>query len=293
MKRVAVVTNAKAGALVDQPDGGPSLADLFQAAGLDATFVPMDSGTLPQRMEAALALEPDALVVAGGDGTVACAAQLILGSGMPLGILPFGTMNLLAKDLGLPIGDTGAAIRLVAAWNPRPIDAGEVNGHVFLCASMLGLPTRLGRHREESRGSRFRLWTRMARVAMRAARRLVPFHAQLDLGDERVRLRATAATIAVNPVEEASGSRLARPRLDGGTLVLYAVGGGAARLVGFVLRVLTGRWQHDPALKVWARPALTIDRRGRAVRVMNDGELILLQPPLRYQVRPGALTVLA
>lgn len=292
MKRVAVVTNAKAGALVDQADGEPSLASLFEAAGLEAVFVPVNSGSLPDRIEAALALGTDALVVAGGDGTVACAAQALAGRDTPLGILPFGTMNLLAKDLGLPIGDTGAAVRLLADWNPRRIDAGEVNGHVFLCASMLGLPTRLGRHREESRGSRIRLWTRMARVAMRTAVRLVPFRARVDLGDAQARLRATAVTITVNPVDEASGSRLARPRLDSGTLVLYSVRASAARSAGFVLRVVAGRWRHDAALKEWSRPALTIYRNERATRVMNDGELLLLEPPLRYRVRPGALTVL-
>jgi len=294
VKRVAVVTNAKAGAMLDRPDDGPSLAELFSAAGLRADFIRTDTGNLPERMQAALALGPDAVVVAGGDGTVACAAQIMAGTDIPLGILPFGTMNLLAKDLGLPIGDTEAALRLLTAWNRRSIDVGEVNGHVFLCASMLGLPARLGRYREQTRGSRLQLWTRMARASLRGVLHVVPFHAEVDLGGRRVRLHATAATITVNPVAESSGSRFARVCLDGGTLVLYVVSGrGAARLIGFVLRVFTGRWRGHSTLREWSTPALTINRRGRATRVMNDGELLLLEPPLRYQCRPRALTVLA
>lgn len=294
MKRVAVVTNAKAGAMVDTPADGPSLPELFNAAGLRADFIRVDSGSLPERMQAALALGPDAVVVAGGDGTVACATQIMAGTDIPLGILPFGTMNLLAKDLGLPIGDTETAVRLLAAWSPRSIDVGEVNGHVFLCASMLGLPARLGRYREQTRGSPLRLWTRMARVSLRGLLHIVPFRAEVDLGGERVRLRAAAATITVNPVAESSGSRFARTCLDGGTLVLYVVSGdGVARLIGFMLRVFTGQWRGHSAMREWATPALIINRRGRATRVMNDGELLLLEPPLRYRCRPRALTVLA
>lgn len=293
-KRVAVVTNARAGAMLDIPDGGPSLSDLFNAVGLRADFVPVDSGSLPERMQAAIASQPDAIVVAGGDGTVACAAQFLGGTGIPLGILPFGTMNLLAKDLGLPIGDTEAAVRLVAAWTPRSIDVGEVNGHVFLCASMLGLPARLGRYREQTRGSALKLWTRMFRATARSLMHVVPFRADADLGQQRVRLHASAATVTVNPVAETSGVQFRRVRLDGGTLVLYVVNArGAAGLIGFVLRVLAARWRDDPSLREWAMPALSIDRRGRATRVMNDGELMLLQAPLRYRCRPAALTVLA
>ena len=51
------------------------------------------------------------LVIAGGDGTIACAAQQIVGTDVTLGILPFGTMNLLAVDLGIPVGNIAAAMR--------------------------------------------------------------------------------------------------------------------------------------------------------------------------------------
>jgi diacylglycerol kinase family enzyme len=294
MRRVAVVTNGKAGALLDAHDDGPGLPELFAAAGLQAEFIPNDSGGLTERMREALSRAPDAVIVAGGDGTVACAAQVMAGTGVPLGILPFGTMNLLAKDLGLPIGDPAAALQTVAAWSARAIDVGEVNGRTFLCASMLGLPARLGRHREETRGSSARLWVRMARATLRHVVHMVPLRAEADIGGETVRLRAAAVTITVNPVEESVGSPFARRRLDGGTLVVYAVGAaGAARLLGFALRVATGRWRSDPEVTEYAAPFLTIRRRGKAMQVMNDGELMLLEPPLKYRCRTRALVVLA
>lgn len=83
--------------------------------------------------------------MAGGDGTVACAARVLAGGAMPLGILPSGTMNLLARDLAIPIGDLAAAVVCLAEGMPRAIDVGEVGDrhrvafrHVFCL-----VPTRL------------------------------------------------------------------------------------------------------------------------------------------------------
>ena len=114
-------------------------------AGLEAEFIAQDAGSLPDRVALAAKSGAEAVIVAGGDGTVACAGHALAGSDIPLGVLPYGTMNLLAKDLGLPIGDLPAALKAIAAGAIRTIDVGEVNGQSFLCASMLGLPVQLGR----------------------------------------------------------------------------------------------------------------------------------------------------
>jgi diacylglycerol kinase family enzyme len=63
--------------------------------------------------------------------------------------------------------------------------------------------------------------------------------------------------------------------------------------LGFALRVATGRWRSDPEVTEYAAPFLTIRRRGKAMQVMNDGELMLLEPPLKYRCRTRALVVLA
>ena len=171
IKRVAVVLNGKAGALLDQAEAGDMLQEALAAAGLEAEFIPQDAGTLPERVKQAAASGADAVVVAGGDGTVACAGHALAGSDIPLGILPYGTMNLLAKDLGLPIGDLETALKAIAEGNVRTIDVGEVNGHSFLCASMLGVPARLGRSREATRGSGCGILSQVAPAIVRLLRR--------------------------------------------------------------------------------------------------------------------------
>lgn len=293
-KRIAVVINARAGALLAAQPGATPLAALFAAEGLEPSFIPPEAGSLPERMQAALAEAPDAVVVAGGDGTVACAAQALRGSDTPLGILPFGTVNLLAKDLGLPVGDTPAAVRALAAWNAQKIDMGEVNGNVFLCAVMLGLPATLGRHREETRGARTKFLARIPIALLRAIWRRAALRGMLEVGESRVRVQASAATVTVNPMRESSGLDFRREKLDGGTLVFYEVRArGVLDWARFVLRVLARRWRRDTGLHEWAGPRMVFSQpRKPALHVMVDGEILLLPPPLAFTCHPVALTVL-
>jgi diacylglycerol kinase family enzyme len=293
IRRIAIVLNRRAGALLDDPGARDAFSAALMDAGLQADFIP-DDEPLPARMARAAKSGADAVVVAGGDGTIACAAQELAGGLIPLGIIPFGTMNLLAKDLQLPIGDIAAALRVVAHGTARLIDAGEVNGHLFLCASMLGLPVRLGRYRESSRGRGWRVWLQMVLAACRLLIRGAPVKGRLEIGGSKARVRATTVTVTVNPVDEESGLRFARTRLDLGQLGIYIVHpAGLSGYAALAVRLALGRWRQDAAVRAFQADAARIDSRRRAIQVMNDGEIRLVSPPLTYRIRPGALLVLA
>ncbi len=295
-RRVAVVLNGAAGALLAQADAIGGTRQLFEAAGLEADFVPSDHGTLPERIAHARDSGADAVVVGGGDGTIACAAQALAGGRVPLGILPLGTMNLMARDLGLPIDDLAAAIRVVSDGIERQVDVGEVNGHVFLCASMLGLPARLARYREQRRGKMLlvvRAW-RMAAATLRALRRESFEVVGLSAGAAPKQLRSVSLTIAVNAYDAQQAGRVfARSRLDGGELVTYLVRRlRLADALRLARALATHSWQNDRQIEQQRAPEVVVQSRRRAMRVMNDGEVMLIAPPLRYRVRPRALTVL-
>ena len=290
IRRVAVVTNGRAGALLDGSHAG-TLQGIFTAAGLDPVFVPQDAGTLPERMRLAAASAVDAVVVAGGDGTVACAALAMAGRELPLAILAFGTMNLLAKDLGLPIADPAASVAAIGQGHIRCIDVGEVNGHVFLCASMLGLPARLGRTREQTRGGGVTMVLRMASAVWRQLVRAKPLRVTLTADGQPAPLRAAAITITLNPMDPASGRTFGRSALDGGQLAIYAVERlGLRTVLGLAARLLFGR--RHPVVREQVANTVDIASRRSSVEVMNDGELVRLASPLRYRLRPGALRVI-
>jgi diacylglycerol kinase family enzyme len=86
--------------------------------------------------------EVDLVAVAGGDGTMNAAAEGLVATGLPLGILPTGTANDLARTLGIE-ADLEAAVKVIAAGHTRRIDLGLVNGHPFFNVASMGLSAEL------------------------------------------------------------------------------------------------------------------------------------------------------
>ncbi len=298
---IAIVLNAHAGALLGREDAAEAVRRAFESAGATVRMISADAGTLPERIALARASGAARLVVAGGDGTIACAAQALAGTeGPALGILPSGTMNLLANDLRIPVGDADAAIRALMMGTVRTIDVGEVLGeggdaHVFACASMLGTPVRLGRHREAGRhaGNGWRAWLNFARASLRAWRRNRSQRLTLVIDGRRMKIRSPSVTVTVNPLDDASGRRFGRSCLDGGVLCVYIVRPNTPwRLLRVLVHALTSGTLTDRGIDVLHGQALVIESRQTALHVLVDGEMRLLPPPLHYRVWPSALHVI-
>lgn len=293
--KVALVTNTSSGSLLGRSDAAEEIAAALEAAGLEVgSVLDGDATDLIERLERARDLPVDVLVTAGGDGTVAAAAQALIGTQMALAPLPFGTMNLLAKDLKLPL-DLEGAVRAIAEGEVRAIDVGEVNGRLFLCNSMLGLPSRLAERREKGREDMGALgWWKLFAAGLKGLYRYPPMRIGLDLGDGRpATLRSKAIVIANNAYDEGFGHVLTRSHLDRGELVLYATRRLSVwPLVRLSVRMALGRWTKDVDLETHHVAKLVVTSRRGRVRVMNDGETMLLKPPLRYAIRPKALKVL-
>lgn len=292
--RIVLVANAASGAFSGgvTPD---AIRARLRAAGLDLAPEPDETLPLPERLRAALRTEGIAAVaVAGGDGTLNCAAGVLAGSGAALGILPLGTMNLLAKDLGIPL-DLDRAVAVLAAGHRRAVDVGCVNGHLFLINSVLGMPARMVRHREVFRGRRLGL-PALLRLALVTLRHLGPYprlSAVLSDGRRRTRLRVRLLAVVNNDYAEGPGKILERSQVDGGELTLYIARRLSPwRIARLALGFGLGRWRQLPGLERRGATRFAVSARRRALRVMNDGEVRLIAPPLRYRLMPRALTVI-
>lgn len=300
--RATLLLNPRSGTLLGEPGLAEALPEALRRAGFDLTVIPPDAAPdLPGRIALALETAPEALIIGGGDGTIRSAAALLRGTGVALGVLPLGTMNLLARDLGLPMPPLEAAAALGDA-QVAPIDLAEVNGEVFLCQSVIGLPNRIGQHRERSRGDG-RLASRW-RVVVGAARafwRHPPLRLGLRLGTPGqppgaapvLRVWTRALSVVNNAYEEAPGALFHRPRLDAGILSLHVARGfGLWWVVRLLLAMAAGRWRGRPGLLTRRATAIVLHARKRHLWVMNDGEAALLETPLHYSLHPRALKVL-
>jgi diacylglycerol kinase family enzyme len=233
------------------------------------------------------------LVAAGGDGTVNALAGVAIDARVPLGILPQGTLNHFAKDLGIPT-DLEGALGVVLAGYTRAVDVGEVSGHIFVNNSSLGVYPRIVRLRERYGTRGPGKWLAALWAALTVLRRH-PFAAvRLRVEGEPV-LRRTPFVFVGNNQYRMEGIRAGtREALDRGVLALYVMNASGRRsLVWLGFQILLGRTGQLRELDTFLLGEATVELRRSSVGVALDGEVEELRPPLVYRSRPGALRVFA
>ena len=296
-RRIAVVYNPRSGYWLKQGDEGPEQA-LARAAGrhgIAFEACPLGSDDLAATVRGVAATRPDAIFISGGDGTINGVVGALEGARIPLGIIPSGTMNLLARELGVPFEFDAAVAALVGA-EPQAIDLGRVNGVPFLCHSMLGLMPHITRAREQERGApgRWRLTPRVLRKALWLWRNYPRIGVELACADGTLRLLTRAITVSNNPLREGTAPIPMRTRLDRGVLGVYVLEDRSRwDIFRIGLKILAGTWHEDRDVIAYETARLTIDLgERRPLTVSNDGEAMQLEAPLVYTSEPGAVVVL-
>jgi len=151
--KLCVVLNASAGSLIGSvlDEARAEIERGFVAVGHQVIVHTPEGKDLAETLTQAAGSDCDAVVIGGGDGSIATAADICARENMPLGVLPLGTMNMLAKDLSIPL-NLKDAIEALGQGDIRAIDMGDVNGETFLCNATLGLVPFVGAERENQRG---------------------------------------------------------------------------------------------------------------------------------------------
>ena len=217
----AVILNpASGGGTAATVDG---ITELFAARGRAAAITLLGDGvSVPEVVRQAIRAGAPAVVAAGGDGTVSAVASALIGGEVPLGILPVGTLNHFAKDLGLPLA-LEEAVEVVQNGNVRVVDAGEVNGRIFLNNSSIGVYPRLVELRDRYRERGITKWIAAAWAGL-AVLRLRPFMGVRIESPEGVLLRRTPFVLVGNNEYHMSGLHpTSRESLTGGKLALYVM----------------------------------------------------------------------
>ena len=295
--RVHAVINRKAGSAlgytVEQLASEAHAA--FKDAGHEMEVHVVEPEDIETALDKAVAAAPDILVAGGGDGTIRCAAGRLLGSKIALGVLPLGTVNRLAHDLNIPL-EPRAALRALASGGYRAIDVAEVNGEIFLCNSMLGLPSEISQERQNLRGRPF--WPRIAGY-FKLLRTILASRRHLELsidGDEKKSRRVRVLSLAVsNNVYKREPSLIfTREALDQGMLGVYmAKPHSGLGMLWVLARAALGFWTGDDRLDSLSARKVVIKTRKKRLRLSNDGEVETLKTPLYYQIHPKALKVFA
>ncbi|MFD4839500.1 diacylglycerol/lipid kinase family protein [Achromobacter sp. NPDC058515] len=229
--------------------------------------------------------EQGAVIAAGGDGTLSAVAGIVLGKGVPFGILPQGTFNYFGRRYGIS-QETEVALRGFLQGILRPVQVGMLNGRLFLVNASLGLYPQLLEDREayKQKFGRKRwvaLWSGLVTL-LRAPRQL---GLQLEYEGQARNMRSPTLVVGNNKLQlEHIG--IASEELDRNRLVAMAARPvGTLALYGLLLRGLFSRLGDADHVVSFAFDRLTVRIRGRSrVKVATDGEISWMNTPLEFKV---------
>lgn len=280
--------------LLMNPKSGGGKATRFQLADrcLQVGIEPIEltpTDDLRQLAESAVAAGADLIGMAGGDGSQALVASVASRHGIPFVVVPAGTRNHFALDLGIDRDDVPAALEAFRDGVDVRIDLAEVNGRVFVNNAAMGVYATIVQS-QDYRDAKIQTTAAMLPDLIGPAATPSDLLYTLPSGEDGV--AGQLLLISNNPYQLQhlrGGGR--RERLDAGVLGAASVTvSGVADAEALAALELAGKVGRFRGWREWIAPTIEI-RSPRPVEVGVDGEALVLDPPLRFAIRPGALTV--
>lgn len=260
----------------------------LETAGFTVTVEPFDNLPEIARDISRLHRTADIVIVCGGDGSISSAAPAVIESGLPLGIIPAGTANDLARTLSIPL-DFAAAADIIVAGHRKQVDVGLVNGHAFFNVASIGLSSELAQKLDPAIKKRFgRLGYAVAALRILAGARR--FRAQIV--EKGVASRVRTYQIAIGNGRLYGGGNVveATAAIDDGALDLYSLEMASLWKLVLMLRAFrTGT--HGAWKEVRTARCVEFDIETRRPMAVNtDGEIVT-STPAHFRVLPAAIAV--
>jgi diacylglycerol kinase family enzyme len=300
VKRIAAIINGGAGGFGKTPAANveqalrSALARHSIRGEIDFVYGEGLHAAIARAREQAERGEIEAIVIGGGDGSVRTAAAVLAGSGIPLGIVPLGTLNHFAKDLSIPLR-VEDAVAIVAAGRLQAVDLAEVNGEIFINNSSIGVYPYMVIDRERRRAQhRLAKWAAMVPAFFRMMRHFPRRRLRISAEDFERPYRTPCLFVGNNEYSMELFSLGRRWRLNGGKLWFYVVKPREPlQFFWMVCRLCFGRMDQTRDLDTFELKEAEIDAKTSRLPVALDGDVRMIHTPLHYRSRPGALTVIA
>jgi diacylglycerol kinase family enzyme len=288
-RRIDIIYNSQAGTALTEEE----ITASFKRHS-DVTLeihIPEKASNLVSIAEKAIESGADVIVAAGGDGTTSAVASALVKKDVPLGLLPMGTLNHLAKDLGVPM-ELDGAVDVICTGNVAKIDVGEINDKYFVNNVSMGFYPKIVRLRERWRPY-IGKWAALVPAVILVLLRLPFFRATLNWNGGSTRIFAPLIFIGNNPYETTWPDTGKRSCLNTG--VLWIVFLKSHRLwdnFKAILAALRGNHATAPELEVMELKELSVRSFRRKLVVGIDGELVRHRSPLKLRIHPESLKVM-
>jgi len=269
-------------------EGFAQAMDCLDDLGFEIITVPAKK---PQALSAYIdyyAASVDRVIVGGGDGTLNQVVSSLVKHQLPLGILPLGTANDLARTLGIP-HQIPAACEVIAQGHHKGVDLGQVNGHYYFNVASLGLSVDITQ--KLTRGAK-RRWGILAYgiTALQVLGQVRPFHACLHYQDRQERIQTLQVAVGNGRYYGGGMAIAADATIDDRRLDVYSLELRHWWQIFDLLWHLPQGQQHLlPFVRTLAVESIEIET-SRPRPINTDGE-ITTHTPARFQVIPNALTI--
>ena len=290
--KVCCVINDKSGSAV--PTHQQAIAELFAQQNVEVKFYKIaDYESVKDLVNNAMREGFDIVVAGGGDGTVnAVASALMEHPSTRLGVLPLGTLNHFARDIGIPM-DLTEAVNIICAGHSKAIDLGAVNDCYFLNNSSVGLYPAIVKLRESLQHVGYGKWWAALLSSLRMLRKFRRLDVEVQPSSGLFLRRKTPLLFVGNNAYETNAAQLGkRLAVDQGRLWINIPT--SPTLMGFIIAtgaLLLGREKPANTI-IFETTSLKVSTRKRLLTVAADGEVLHLKSPLNYRILPKALNVI-
>jgi diacylglycerol kinase family enzyme len=292
---IAVILNKSAGSILH---GKQSVRKALEAAFRPCgNLLYLYSGRgkeLVKGTKRAIHMGAKAIVIGGGDGSVHAAVNALAGTQIQLGVLPLGTLNHFAKDLGIPLA-LEQSILTVLQGEEKLVDLGAVNGHFFINNSSIGIYPRIVRRRDREieilgKGK----WRALISATWRVLKKVPLYDLEIETPEQRITLQTPFIFIGNNEYSTDLVKLGRREKLDSGILSIY-ISRKTDRwsLLGSALRAAFFGVDQTPDLEKINACSVHVKTNRKKVHVAFDGEVQTLTPPLHFKIHPKVLRVIA
>lgn len=274
------------------------LADYFAAQGVEfVAHIADDPAELDDLIQKAIRQhrQRDGVILAGGgDGTINAVAQRLLHSDIPMGIIPLGTFNYVARALDIPLDDPAAAAATALTGVARSVHVGQVNDRIYLNNASIGLYPYLIEQRERAnkRFGRFRGVAMMSGLGV-----LMGVHEQMRLrmivdGDPEP-IASPMVFFGNNQLQlDDYNLQIADCAAQGKLAAIALQPVSRVRMMALLARIRLGTFEQAPEVNSYCAEKIRIESRQRLMKVAIDGEIVRLPTPLRFRVAQDALLIM-
>lgn len=285
--KAAVIYNQEAG----KPGYSPEKLCELLGNEISSDLFSINSNNINEILEKIRWENYDVIVAVGGDGTISTVAENAVKFKMKFGIIPAGTLNHFAKDLGIP-ADPEKAVEIIKNGKTKLIDTAEINEFLFLNNSSIGVYPEVVKRKNKEIKPGGNKWIAMIKAARVVFKSMQILEVEIKSDEKAVKCKTPFVFVGNNEYKMDLFNLGKRDGLDKGELWIYYLNyKGRISYLRLLFKALVGGLNQEENFIILHSQSIRISSKKRRFSVSLDGEVMKIKTPLNYRINPESLNI--